>query len=107
MELLSLNVLGWAGMALGSATLAALGWLVQRVIDKTSDHEVRINSLEIQAVTIEDVRSIVQHSNETLVNAISTLNNDVKQTNVTTQSVLIELARRQGYDLAVKDMNNK
>ena len=106
MELLSLNILGWVGMTIGGAILTALGWLVKRVIDKTDNHEVRINNLEIKVVTAEDVRNIVGQSNATLVSAISNLTSDVKQTNATTQSVLIELARRQGYDLAVKEMKD-
>ena len=107
MELLSLNILGWVGMTIGGAILTALGWLVKRVIDKTDNHEVRINNLEIKVVTTEDVRNIVGQSNATLVSAISNLTSDVKQTNATTQSVLIELAKRQGYDLAIKEMNKQ
>ena len=104
---MSLNILGWVGMTIGGAILTALGWLVKRVIDKTDNHEVRINNLEIKVVTTEDVRNIVGQSNATLVSAISNLTSDVKQTNATTQNVLIELAKRQGYDLAIKEMNKQ
>ena len=101
-ELILLTCLGVAVGALFTFWVGIL-WKKHQQVD---NHEIRINKLEDNHVSEERVRIIVNQSNEQVINKMSAIELSIAANTNTMQTVLLKLAKNEGYEEGLKASNS-
>lgn len=101
-ELILLTCLGVAVGALFTFWVSIL-WKKHQQVD---NHEIRINKLEDNHVSEERVRIIVNQSNEQVINKMSAIELSIAANTNTMQTVLLKLAKNEGYEEGLKASNS-
>ena len=107
MEVDVLSILSWLAGFTVVTFVGFLVWIARNKFTQVDDHESRINRLEVNSVTPEQVRSIVHQSNEPLMQALADMKKDINGNTQTMNMVLQELAEQKGYEKAMKEMRER
>ena len=84
-----------------------LGWLVRRKFSQVDNHEIEIQRLKESSVTADQVRSIIHQSNESIRSDMAIIRSDLLANTHSMNLVLQQLAKKEGYDEAMKELREK
>lgn len=89
--------------AIGAALIGFIFWIAKKYINQIDNHGTRLDKVESNMVTAEEVRTIFHQSNETMKIQLSEIQNSLAQSTAIQNSILQKMAEREGYERALKE----
>lgn len=121
MEIPLIDILIVVGGVLGSALIGFVGWTARKKWTQIEDHEVEITSnrgkfgflekeikrVEANMVTKADVEDIFYKGNKNTLEVLSDVQRQLSENTTTMHTVLLKLAKQEGYKEAQKEAEER